>query len=294
MSTDISNALEVLEEQVRAGLVSALDALARIHNERLYLARFDSFDDYCRDRWGFSGRAGIRRLKQSEAMRELPPGAPIPSQREAERQLAEDDTMYPSLDANDHSSNAPDVISLDAPNRPFDVITPDAVLPPPAKKSESTAQGSPPSPTPLSDPIPEGGQVPPPAPLSGPPSAEGAGLVGDGSPSAGPNPTERLPSLRQETSHVFSVVMDATEGFGAKFTPEEATAYDNRHKREMAAFWKAYGIDQPEPRRSGYSRPAKPKTEDLHGTAGRPSARLAPTLDLTRREVAPMFKKDAK
>lgn len=331
MSTDVSKALEALEEQVREGFVTALDALARIHDERLYLAKFDSFDDYCRDRWGFSGRAGIRRLKQSEAMRELPPGAPVPSQREAERQLAGDYTMYPSLDANDHSSNAPDVVSFDAPNRPLDTITPDRVLPPPRKAKQSegeTAGSSRAYPLNPSGPSSEGGGQQPasekdhalesagtPGPThratpSGPSSerepttdspapastlsdrsSAGGDTAAASAPPAGPNPTSPVPSLRQEASGVFAAVMNATEGFGAKLTVEEATAYNNRHEREMAAFRKANKIDEPkpEPRQGTTTYPkdrvvVQPKPDPALKT-------YKPVADLTRREVAPMFKK---
>lgn len=122
--------LEQLEARVSAGLLDALDALAEIHDRRLYLAHFASFDDYCRERWGFSGRAGIRKIRQAAATKALPPGSPVPSQRELERGTEQDDATYPSMVADDHSSNAPDVISLDVSARPLDTITPDAVLPP--------------------------------------------------------------------------------------------------------------------------------------------------------------------
>lgn len=102
---------------------------------------------------------------------------------------------------------------------------------------------------------------------------------------SGPNPTGPVPSLRQEASAAHRALREATEGIGAKWTIEEATYWQNRTEREMAAWRKANKIDQPKPeRRQGTV--TRPQAEVLAGRA----ITAPPYGSLTRREVQTMFK----
>jgi hypothetical protein len=172
----------------------------------------------------------------------------LAAEREPDALVQGSERLTTETDGPEESSNGELVDALDVDQRPLDTITPDAVLPAPAKKSERVAT------------------VPPAVPLSGqssegngpgmPQTRPGVAVPSDQTsggaelqPSTGPtgelrsprsappgppkNDTGPVPSLRQEASSTFSALMDATEGIGAKWTPEEATAWENRSKREM-------------------------------------------------------------
>ena len=61
LSTGEQETLKKLERVIKRGVSTFLEvgsALLRIRNERLYRAKYDTFDDYCRKKWGFqSSRA---------------------------------------------------------------------------------------------------------------------------------------------------------------------------------------------------------------------------------------------
>lgn len=133
--------LAQLEDRIAEGVVAAGEALDEIHARRLYLPAFASFDDYCRERWGITKRTAFRKIEQAAATRALPPGAPVPSQRELARERQPETLTYPKRDARAPSSNAPDAISRTVTDRPLDTISPDAVLPASAPQ-EAAMNGS--------------------------------------------------------------------------------------------------------------------------------------------------------
>ncbi len=75
------------EEVIRRGLATFVEvgtALATIRDERLYLIHHDTFEDYCREVWGFSRSRAHRMIEAAEVMDVLPMGnIPITSERQA-------------------------------------------------------------------------------------------------------------------------------------------------------------------------------------------------------------------
>lgn len=63
--------LDVLEEVIEDGLQTFVDvgqALLEIRDGRLYRADYGTFENYCRDRWGFVQQHATRLIRASEAM----------------------------------------------------------------------------------------------------------------------------------------------------------------------------------------------------------------------------------
>ncbi len=81
LSTTEVHRLESLERVIDKGMRSFLDvgsALAEIRNDRLYRAQHDSFEDYCKERWGFTGSRGRQLIGAFEGIAGLPEDLPKP------------------------------------------------------------------------------------------------------------------------------------------------------------------------------------------------------------------------
>ena len=119
--------------------------------------------------------------------------------------------------------------------------------------------------------------------------------------SAPPDPPERPPSNRVLASRVVAAMRDIDPVDAGRVLPADEATFVRQWAQRTLDAWKAVyappaPAEKPE-RRQGYSRPAQPKPEPITRPqaaviAGR--AVTAPAVDLTRREVAPMFKKGAK
>jgi hypothetical protein len=80
--------LEQLESVIETRLSAAiecLEALAAIHDGKLYKATHSTWELYCQERWGISRSAAWRQLGQAKAVAELAPGSSPPPQEPAER-----------------------------------------------------------------------------------------------------------------------------------------------------------------------------------------------------------------
>ncbi len=69
MSKLISNRLEQLEREIELGIRSIGKALLEIHETKAYLDHYDTFETYCKERWGFTDRHA-RDLINAETVRE--------------------------------------------------------------------------------------------------------------------------------------------------------------------------------------------------------------------------------
>ncbi len=58
-------------------------------SERLYRAEYDTFEDYCRDRWGFSKRRADQFIDASKRYASLETGTRVPVLPTTERQVRE-------------------------------------------------------------------------------------------------------------------------------------------------------------------------------------------------------------
>jgi hypothetical protein len=62
-------ALADCEQRIERGMKTFIEvgmALAAIQQNRLYRAQFDTFEEYCADRWGFTGRRGRQLIEAAE------------------------------------------------------------------------------------------------------------------------------------------------------------------------------------------------------------------------------------
>lgn len=86
LATSEASRLADLEAAVERGLATFLEvgeALREIHDSRLYRGNHDSFEAYCRDRWGFTDRRGRQLMEAAEI------GTVVPVKNEAQaRELA--------------------------------------------------------------------------------------------------------------------------------------------------------------------------------------------------------------
>ncbi len=74
------------ETVIERGLATFVDvgtALASIRDGRLYRATYETFEDYCRERWGFSKRHANRLVEAAEVVTELGPIGPITNEGQA-------------------------------------------------------------------------------------------------------------------------------------------------------------------------------------------------------------------
>jgi cell division septation protein DedD len=77
LATNETARLAVLEKTIDGGLRTFLDvglALKEIRDLRLYRAGHETFDDYCRRRWGLSGSYAHRTIQAAGVVAELPIG----------------------------------------------------------------------------------------------------------------------------------------------------------------------------------------------------------------------------
>lgn len=79
--------LERVIEHGQAVFVAVGDALQEIRDSRLYRETYGTFEDYCRDRWGFS-RVNAHRLIQAAEVAEMLPVGNIPATERQARELA--------------------------------------------------------------------------------------------------------------------------------------------------------------------------------------------------------------
>ena len=86
------NALAWNEMRVSEGLERFCEvglALASIRDNRLYRATHATFEDYCRERWGWSARRGYQLIDAAEALAGLPEECePLVHTERAARELA--------------------------------------------------------------------------------------------------------------------------------------------------------------------------------------------------------------
>jgi hypothetical protein len=79
--------LEAVIERGRETFVQVGRALAEIRDARLYRANYPSFDAYCRDRWGWSGRHVRRQIEATRIVTALGPIGPTPASEGVAREL---------------------------------------------------------------------------------------------------------------------------------------------------------------------------------------------------------------
>lgn len=83
--------LAAAEKTIRRGLktfVAVGEALLTIRDARLYRGTHDSFDAYCRARWGLSATHGNRLIQAAEVVALLPPIGAVPETESQARELA--------------------------------------------------------------------------------------------------------------------------------------------------------------------------------------------------------------
>lgn len=66
-----------------AGFYRCGDALMEINNDRLYLEEYDTFDEYCREKWGMTPRRGYQLIEAAEIVKRCEPVVHIPNERAA-------------------------------------------------------------------------------------------------------------------------------------------------------------------------------------------------------------------
>jgi hypothetical protein len=64
----LSKRLEQLESEIESGICSVGKALMEIRDSKAYLGNHDTFEEYCKERWGFTDRHA-RDLINAEAVR---------------------------------------------------------------------------------------------------------------------------------------------------------------------------------------------------------------------------------
>lgn len=91
-STDLRRdevaALRAYESEIEAGLATFIRvgrALSVIRDSRLYRATHDTFEDYCRERWGWSRQHATRQIQAAEVASTLSPIGDNPSKESQAR-----------------------------------------------------------------------------------------------------------------------------------------------------------------------------------------------------------------
>lgn len=91
LSVDEHEHLVLLEQQIEQGKSSVIDALAKIREGRLY-REYGSFEQYVKERWGFTSRRANQLIAGESAMttiqQALPEGTPVPDTEYALRPIA--------------------------------------------------------------------------------------------------------------------------------------------------------------------------------------------------------------
>ena|SRR5690348_14940338 len=91
LAEDERRYLGVLEDTIERGLRSFVEvgeALAEIRDDRLYRETQAAFDDYCRERWGFSKSHANRQIEAAEVVDVLTPIGVKPTNEAQVRELA--------------------------------------------------------------------------------------------------------------------------------------------------------------------------------------------------------------
>lgn len=78
---------EAVIERGRETFIAVGQALLRIRDERLYRAAHKTFEDYCRDRWGWSRSHAYRQIEAAEVAENLSPIGDIPENESQARML---------------------------------------------------------------------------------------------------------------------------------------------------------------------------------------------------------------
>lgn len=94
---------EAIIERGLATFVEVGTALATIRDERLYLAHHSTFEDYCREAWGFSDRRARQMIDASEAVGQVGTIVPIANEAQAREVAA--------------------IIKADGPERAAEILT---------------------------------------------------------------------------------------------------------------------------------------------------------------------------
>lgn len=79
---------EAVIERGLATFVEVGAALMRIRDERLYRVEYGTFEDYCRERWGFTDRRARQMMDAAEVAESLPTGTIVPATESQARELS--------------------------------------------------------------------------------------------------------------------------------------------------------------------------------------------------------------
>ena len=85
-------ALAECESVIERGMKSFIEvgtALLKIRDERLYRLTFATFEDYCRQRWGWTHRHANRQIEAAQVTRNLGPIGPTPQTESQARELTQ-------------------------------------------------------------------------------------------------------------------------------------------------------------------------------------------------------------
>jgi hypothetical protein len=85
-TTRLSELEKVVEANIK-GYYEAGVALLAIRDERLYRKDYDSFDDYCRDRWGMARAHAYRLIEAAQIVGDVSPIGDIPANEAQAREL---------------------------------------------------------------------------------------------------------------------------------------------------------------------------------------------------------------
>lgn len=98
LTADESDALAVCEQRIADGIEAFRDvgiALKHVRDNRLHRATHATFEDYCRERWGWSARRGYQLMDAAEAIAGLSPECePMVHTERAARELARVDPEH--------------------------------------------------------------------------------------------------------------------------------------------------------------------------------------------------------
>lgn len=85
------NRLESLETTIQRGIKSFIEvgaALSEISEKRLYRAQYETFEEYCQQRWDFTAARGRQLMSAVEAIASLPDDLPRPARASQAQELA--------------------------------------------------------------------------------------------------------------------------------------------------------------------------------------------------------------
>lgn len=91
------NQLESIIEQGFQTFVDVGNALLEIRDNRLYRAEYNTFEDYCRERWGFTDRRARQLMSAAETVTNLQTGTIVPVFPQTESQARPLSKLTPQL-----------------------------------------------------------------------------------------------------------------------------------------------------------------------------------------------------